>query len=87
MLGQWRAGRDFFVACYDWRATPFTDVGSDGAHLQRARSLVEQAYNNTNGTKVYLMAHSNGPLYALALLSSMSAQWRQTYIGMSPLSD
>ena len=87
VLGQWRAGRDFFVACYDWRTTPFTDVGSDGAHLQRARSLVEQAYNNTNGTKVYLMAHSNGPLYALALLSSMSAQWRQTYIGMSPLSD
>ncbi|KAK9838584.1 hypothetical protein WJX84_005037, partial [Apatococcus fuscideae] len=79
-------GKDFFVACYDWRTTPFTDVGSDGAHLQRAQSLVEQAYNNSNGTKVYLMAHSNGPLYVLALLASMSAQWRQTYVaGFIPI--
>ena len=82
--GFWVAGKDFFVACYDWRTSPFTDVGSDGAHLQRARQLVEQAYNNTNGTRVYLMAHSNGPIYALGLLSSMSASWRQKYIGADP---
>ena len=29
------AGSDFQVACYDWRMTPFQDVGTDGPHLQR----------------------------------------------------
>ncbi len=77
----YQPNKDFFVACYDWRMSPFTNVGSDGNQLQNYRQMVEQAYNNTNGTKVYLMGHSNGPVYPLALLSSQSAQWRQQYIG------
>ena len=69
------------VACYDWRTTPGVDVGSDGPHLQRAQELVEAAYTNSGGLPVYLVGHSNGPLYALALVRAMSAEWRQKYIG------
>lgn len=69
------------MACYDWRTSPNVDVGTDGTHLQRAQALVEQAYNNTNGTRVYLHAHSNGAIYALSLLSNTSAAWRQKYVG------
>ena len=75
------AGLDFFVACYDWRTTPYQDVGTDGPHLQRAQQLVEAAYNNSGGLPVYLIGHSNGPLYALALLRAMTPEWRGKYIG------
>ena len=34
------AGKDFQVACYDWRMTPFTDVGTDGPHLQRVGVII-----------------------------------------------
>ncbi len=53
---------------------------TDGPHLERAAALVEEAYGNT-GLPVYLGGHSNGPLYALALLNSKSAEWRAKYIG------
>lgn len=62
------------------RTSPYQDVVTDGAHLERAAALVEQAYANT-GLPVYLGGHSNGPLYALALLNSKSAEWRAKYIG------
>lgn len=51
-----------------------------GATLQ-AKELVEQAYNASGGLPVYLAGHSNGPLYALALLNSTTPQWRQQYVG------
>ncbi|KAK9828191.1 hypothetical protein WJX74_002433 [Apatococcus lobatus] len=76
----YQPGKDLFVACYDWRTSPNVDVGADGIHLQNAQRLVEMAYNNTNGTKVYLHAHSNGAIYALSLLNSTLAAWRQKYI-------
>lgn len=69
------------MACYDWRTTPYADVGTDGAHLARARQLVEQAYANSGGLPVYLLGHSNGPLYALALLRTMTVEWRAKYVG------
>ena len=73
-------GEDFFVACYDWRTTPYTDVDGE-PHLLRAQQLVEAAFDNSGGLPVYLVGHSNGPLYALALLRSMSADWRAKYVG------
>lgn len=43
--------------------------------------LVEQAYNASGGLPVYLMGHSNGPLYLLALMNTTSPEWRQQYVG------
>ena len=47
----------------------------------QAKELVETAYNASGGLPVYLAGHSNGPLYALALLNSTTPQWRQQHIG------
>lgn len=66
------------------RTTPYQDVVTDGAHLARSYALVEEAYSNT-GLPVYLMGHSNGPLYALALLHNAPAEWRSKYIGVPPI--
>ena len=65
---------------YGCRTSPYQDVVTDGPHLERAAALVEEAYANT-GLPVYLGGHSNGPLYALALLSSKPAEWKAKYIG------
>ena len=73
-------GLDLFVACYDWRMTPYTDVGTDGPHLDLVKQLVEEAYQST-GLPVYLAGHSNGPLYTLALLNSVSEEWRRKHVG------
>ena len=59
--------------------SPYQDVDANGGHLHLAKQLVEQAYNNT-GLPVYLMGHSNGPLYTLALLNSMDDAWREKYV-------
>lgn len=59
---------------------PYRDVGTDFPHLQMAKELVEQAYKNT-GLPVYLAGHSNGPLYTMALLNSVSEDWRRKHIG------
>ena len=47
----------------------------------QAKELVETAFNASGGLPVYLAGHSNGPLYALALLNSTTPQWRQQHIG------
>ena len=47
----------------------------------QAKELVETAYNASGGLPVYLAGHSNGPLYALALLNSTTPQWRQQHVG------
>ena len=73
-------GLDFYVACYDWRMSPYQDVGTDLPHLELAKRMIETAYERT-GLPAYLAGHSNGPLYTLALLNSVSASWRQKYIG------
>ena len=76
-----------FVSSTVWpvcRTSSYQDVVTDGRHLERATDLVEQAYANT-GLPVYLGGHSNGPLYALALLHSKSAAWRARHIGKSDL--
>lgn len=70
----------WLTAVSECRTSPYQDVVTDGAHLTRSTELVEQAYANT-GLPVYLGGHSNGPLYALALLHSKSAEWRSKYIG------
>lgn len=72
------------MACYDWRTNPGIDVGTDGPHLENARQLMETAYSNGGGLPVYLGGHSNGPIYALALLHSMSADWIAKYVGGAP---
>ncbi|KAK9809598.1 hypothetical protein WJX73_006376 [Symbiochloris irregularis] len=76
-------GKDFIMACYDWRTAPGEAVGNGdtgGADLALAQELVESAYNSSGGLPVYLGGHSNGPIYALALLHSMSADWIAKYI-------
>lgn len=75
------------VACYDWRTNPDVAVvngNSGGADLDIAQELVETAYNNSGGLPVYLAGHSNGPIYALALLRKMSAEWIEQYVGEAP---
>ena len=52
--------------------------------LVQAVELVEQAYNASGGLPVYLMGHSNGPLYILALMNTTSPEWRQQYVGECP---
>ena len=47
----------------------------------QAQELVESAYNASGGLPVYLMGHSNGPVYALALLNSTTPEWREQYVG------
>ena len=49
--------------------------------MLQAKELVEQAYNASGGLPVYLMGHSNGPLYLLALMNTTTPQWRQQYVG------
>ena len=66
---------------------PFADVSADGTHIQNTKALVETAYNNTNGTRVYLVGHSNGPVYALGLLTSQTAAWRDKYVGKMLFND
>ncbi|KAK9790512.1 hypothetical protein WJX73_002664 [Symbiochloris irregularis] len=76
-------GKDFMVACYDWRTNPGVEVGggvTGGADMDLAAELVETAYNNSGGLPVYLAGHSNGPIYALALLHEMSADWIAKYV-------
>ena len=50
----------------------------------QAKALVEQAYNASGGLPVYLMGHSNGPLYLLALMNTTTPEWRQQYVGAPP---
>ena len=39
-LSLFSAGKDFYVACYDWRTNPYVDVVTNGPHLELAKNLV-----------------------------------------------
>lgn len=63
------------VAGNDFRLTP--DMGG---FLDRTIDLVEETYRQNNNTPVHLLGHSNGPFYALYLLTHTSQEWKDTYI-------
>jgi lecithin-cholesterol acyltransferase len=71
----YKAGRDLFVAGYDFRLTP--DLAG---FLPRTERLIEQAWRRNQLHPVRLVGHSNGPLYAQYLLTHVSAQWKHKYI-------
>ena len=69
------------VAGYDFRLTP--DMGG---FLARTTQLIEETYRENGNTPVHLVGHSNGPFYALYLLTHTSQQWKHTYIhGFTPI--
>jgi lysophospholipase-3 len=69
------------VAGYDARLTP--DIGS---FLERTKKLIEDTYRDNGSSRVYLVGHSNGPLYAQYLLTHTTRAWRDKYIqGFTPI--
>lgn len=77
----WTADRDLRVAGYDSRLTP-----DQGGFLGRTVHLIEQTYRQNGNHRVFLVGHSNGPLYAQYLLTHTSHAWRAKYIaGFTPL--
>ncbi len=63
------------VAGWDWRLTP--DLGN---FMERTVELIEETYHRNRNTPVHLVAHSNGPVHALYLLTHTSQAWRDRYI-------
>ena len=77
----WVAGKDIHVAGYDARLTP-----DQGGFLNRTIELIERTYRANNNERVYLVGHSNGPLYAQYLLTHTSREWRAKYLaGFTPI--
>ena len=73
--------RDIRVADYDARLTP--DLGN---FLHRTRKLIEETSRENGGAPVHLVGHSNGPIYALYLLTHTSREWKERYIhGFTPI--
>ena len=69
------------VAGYDSRLAP--DMGG---FLEQTVALIEQTYHDNGNTRVHLVGHSNGPVYAQYLLTHTSQQWKNKYIqGFTPL--
>lgn len=77
----WVADKDIRVAGYDSRLTP-----DQGGFLCRTVALIEQTYHQNGNHRVFLVGHSNGPLYAQYLLTHTSQVRRDKYIaGFTPL--
>jgi lysophospholipase-3 len=77
----WTRNKNIRVAGYDSRLTP--DLGF---FLLRTIVLIEETYYSNGNTPVHLVGHSNGPLYALYLLTHTSQAWKDKYIhGFTPL--
>jgi lysophospholipase-3 len=69
------------VAGYDARLTP--DMGG---FLERTKQLIEDTYRDNGNSRVYLVGHSNGPLYTQYLLTHTTRAWRDKYIqGFTPI--
>ena len=77
----WAPGKDIRVAGYDSRLTP-----DQGGFLNRTMELIERTSRANNDERVYLVGHSNGPLYAQYLLTHTSHEWRAKYVaGFTPI--
>ena len=77
----------FRAACWDWRIDPSNDVISGPSFVQNTINVVKSAYNSAGRQKVYLMAHSNGPMMTLHFLNSVTQEFKNKYIaGFIPLS-
>lgn len=77
----WERNRNIVVAGYDARLTPDMDH-----FLERTKLLIEATYYLNGKTPVHLVGHSNGPLYALYLLTHTSQAWKDKFIhGFTPL--
>lgn len=75
-----RDGETLRFACYDWRASPTADLILNHKLVPMAKSLVEDAYQRSNGTRVFLIGHSNGPVIAQHFLNEMDIAWREKHV-------
>ncbi|GAQ78646.1 lecithin-cholesterol acyltransferase [Klebsormidium nitens] len=75
-----RDGETLRVACYDWRASPNVDLIPDQPLIPLVKSMIEDAYEKQNGTRVFLIGHSNGPVYAQHFLNQMDTAWKEKYV-------
>jgi lysophospholipase-3 len=57
-----------------------------GGFLSRTVALIEETYHENNNTRVHLVGHSNGPLYAQYVLTHTSQAWKDKFIhGFTPI--
>jgi lysophospholipase-3 len=66
------------AAAYDFRYGPTSQVGK--AYLSDLKSLVESTYAATGNTKVALLSHSMGCIYALYFLNGQTQAWKDQYV-------
>jgi lysophospholipase-3 len=77
----YKRNENISVAGYDSRLTP--DMGG---FLSRTVALIEETYHENNNTRVHLVGHSNGPLYAQYVLTHTSQAWKDKFIhGFTPI--
>ena len=63
---------------YDFRYAPFSAY--NGTWISKITTLVEETYEINNRTKVTVLSHSMGCLYALWFLNQKSHNWKEKYI-------
>lgn len=69
-------GVNLFGAPFDWR---YPSTGLEGYYV-KLKALCEQAYTQSGGLAVNLMAVSYGPQIAMGFLHRMEQSWKDTYI-------
>ena len=52
----------------------------DGKWLDKMTQLVEDTYHLNNQSKVTILSHSMGCLYALWFLNQKESEWKDTYL-------
>jgi len=70
-------GTTMFGAPYDWR---YPTSGRPGTFFTDLQHLVEHAYSVNNNRRVFLLAPSFGPQFALGFLHRMTQAWKDQYI-------
>ncbi|CAG0914669.1 unnamed protein product [Notodromas monacha] len=70
-------GSNLLGAPYDFRKAP----NELEEFFQKFRQLVEDAFQASNGCKVVLVAHSYGGPLMLYFFSTVSQEWKNTYVG------
>jgi len=70
-------GKNLFGAPYDWR---YPTSGRPDTFFTDLQHLVEHAYAINNNRRVFLLAPSFGPQFALGFLHRMTQAWKAQYI-------
>src|SRR3546814_6441629 len=61
-----------------WRIDPSNDVIKGRSFVQNTIRVVKDAYKDGGNKKVYLIAHSNGPMMTLHFLNSVSNDFQRS---------